>query len=275
MIKQDNFEVIISTCDRFSDLWEANIRLLKEAWPDRPARIHLVTDRPTDRHFDGINIVCAGVDTEITERLSAALEQIQAEYILFTLDDYFLTKPIHTRDIQRGIDFMSDNHIDFLRLYPASRHYLRRDGAVPCTGYPGYYIRDISEGNYKITLTPGLWRTDFMRKTVHDRMNAWEYEVALTSMARELSAVCAISNHDEFPYLDVVRKGKILRKANRYFKTHPIYHSDREVMKLRDELKLSLRTLIKHILPKKQLKKLKKVMVKRGYAYYSPIEDDK
>ena len=274
MKKQERFEVIISTCDLFSDLWDANIRLFRDAWPDCPARIHLVTDRPTERHFDGVNIVCAGEGTEITERLSAALEQIQAEYILFTLDDYFLTKPIHTRDIQRGIAFMSDNDVDFLRLYPASRIYLRRDGAVPCKGYPGYYIRDISTGNYKITLTPGIWRTDFMRKTVSKRLNAWQYEVALTPMARKLSAVCAISNHDEFPYLDVIRKGKVLRKANRYFKRHPIYHSDREVMYLRDELYLSFKTRLNHIVPKKQLKKMKKVMIRRGHRYYSPVEDD-
>ncbi len=274
MEQHESFEVIISSCERFSDLWDAYFCLLDTSWPDRPDRIHLVTDCPTEKRYDGVNIVCAGEGTEITERLRTALEQIHSEYILFTLDDYFLTEPIHTADIRRAIAFMADNKVDFLRLYPASRRYLRRDGARACDGYPGYYIRDISTGNYKITLTPGIWRTDFMRQTVRSRLNAWEYEVALTPMARELNAVCAISNHNEFPYLDVIRKGKLLRRADRYFKRHPIYRSDREVMKLRDELMLGFRTHLKHILPKSGVNQLKKTMIQRGYRYYSPLEDE-
>ena len=275
MEKKDDFELIISSCDRFSDLWDTHIRLLKESWKDRPSSIYLVTDSSTEKAYEGIKIVSAGEGTEITERLEAVLESVKSDYIVFTLDDYFLTEPIHSSDIRRGIDFMENNHVDFLRMVPATKRYLRRDNARPCKGYPGYYIRDISTGNYKITLTPGIWRTDFMRKTVSRKMNAWEYEVALTGMARELGAVCAISNHNEFPYLDVVRKGKLLRKADRYFKRNPIYHSEREVMKLKDELALEFRTKLKHVLPKKQLNRLKKTMIRRGHTYYSPTEDDK
>ncbi len=274
MGKKGDFELIISSCDRFSDLWDAHVQLLKESWKDRPERIYLATDRSTEKAYEGIKIISAGEGTEITERMKAVLELVESDYIVFTLDDYFLTEPIYTSNIQRGIDFMENNRVDFLRLVPATKWYLRRENAKPCKGYPGYFIRDISTGNYKITLTPGIWRTDFMRKTVSRKMNAWEYEVALTGMAREFGAVCAISNHNEFPYLDVVRKGKLLRKADRYFKRNPIYHSEREVMKLKDEMALNFRTRLKHVLPKKQLNKLKKAMIRRGHTYYSPTEDN-
>lgn len=47
---------------------------------------------------------------------------------------------------------------------------------------------------------------DFMDKTLTKKLNAWQYEVALTNMARQLNARCADSRRGEFPILDVIRK---------------------------------------------------------------------
>ena len=268
-----SFALVISTCENYSDLWEANLLLLRRSWSDCPARILLVTDAPTDRHFENVEIISAGEGTEITDRLKHALKSVEERYILFTLDDYFLTYPIRTERILQGLRFMEKHDVAYTRLYPATKHYLRREGAQPCADFEGYYFRNMEEGDYKISLAPGLWRTDFMRRTVNKSLNAWQYEVALTPMARELGARCAISNHNEFPYLDVIRKGKVLRKADRYFKSNPIYSSQRPVMKRRDEWKLGIRTWLRHTLPKGVFKCVKKTMVKHGHQYYSSVQD--
>ena len=137
--------------------------------------------------------------------------------------------------------------------------------------YPGIYTLDLSEGNYKVVLTPGIWRTDFMRKTLGQPMNAWQYEVSLTPKARELNARCATSNCGEFPYLDVIRKGRVLRKANRYFQSDPIYQSRRDVMRWQDELELNVRAWLKFVLPKWLFRVIKKIMIRRGHRFYSPV----
>ena len=49
-------------------------------------------------------------------------------------------------------------------------------------------------------------------ETLKKKDDAWQYEVALTQMARELSARCADSRRGEFPILDVIRKGKYLQR---------------------------------------------------------------
>ena len=86
-----NFSIIISTCDKFSDLWDAHILLLNQNWADRNVETFLVTDKPTDRTFENVTVVAAGEGTEITERLKVVLPLIKTEYVLFTLDDYFLS----------------------------------------------------------------------------------------------------------------------------------------------------------------------------------------
>ena len=41
MEMNEDLSVIISTCDKFSDLWDANIQLLNQNWADRNAETFL------------------------------------------------------------------------------------------------------------------------------------------------------------------------------------------------------------------------------------------
>ena len=270
MTEKTEFEVIISTCDKYSDLWDAHVLLMNQNWQDR-GRTWLVTDMPTQRTFDGITVISAGEGTEITQRLTAALERVASEYILFTLDDYFLTEPIKAEPIQKALAVMETEKLDYLLLFPIRGFELSRENAVEFSNNPGYFLRDVSQGNYKVSLYPGLWRTDFMRKTLERPMNAWQYEVALTPMAHQLNARCAISNNHEFPFLDVIRKGKVLRKAHRYFRKNPIYQSDRPVRTVWEEVKLDTRTWIGRLLPKPLFRLAKRLMMKLGMEFYSPV----
>ena len=114
---ENNFSIIISTCDKFSDLWDAHILLLNQNWADRNVETFLVTDKPTDRTFKNVTVVAAGEGTEITERLKAVMPLIKTEYILFTLDDYFLTESISTQAINEDIQIMEKHQMDYLRLF--------------------------------------------------------------------------------------------------------------------------------------------------------------
>lgn len=266
------FELIICTCDRYGDLWEGHMALLEENWGDRNARTILVTDKPTDAAFPGVEILAAGEGAEFTQRLALALERVQSKYILFTLDDYFLTRPIDSAALEGDIRFMEAEQVDYLRLYPASRHQMKVEGAWTVQDFPGYYVRNMARGDYKISLYPGIWRVDFMKKTLELPRNAWEYEVAVSELAKELGAKCAISCHREFPILDVVRKGKLLPKARWYFHRHPIYHGGRETLPCWDAWRIELRTMLRHWLPGPVFQASKRWLARRGHRFYSPVE---
>lgn len=270
-MENQNYEILISTCDKFSDLWEANVYLLNKNWSDRNAKTYLVTDAHTDREFDRVEVICAGEAKEITDRLRVALEQVKSEYVIFTLDDYFFTQTIDQRKICAIVDFMEKNAVDYTQLYPQPKYFLKQDGAKEYAQYPGVYSVDLTEGNYKVVLTPGIWRTDFMRKTLTESLNPWQYEVSLTESARKLGAKCATSNCGELPYLDVVRKGKLLRKAYRYFQQNPIYHGQRPVLNWSVEAKNWIRTQMNFYLPKGCLRLIKKILIRCGMKFYSPV----
>lgn len=270
-MKNIEYEVIINTCDKYSDLWDAHILLMNQSWADRDAKVYLLTDKETERKFAGVEVVCAGEYTEITERLKTVLDRVKTKYVLFTLDDYFLTEEIDNSALQNALEVMEQEHLDFLRLFAVKDLALRKERAQKLS-QEGFYLRGEDKENYKVSLYPGFWRTDFMRKTLDKRLNAWQYEVALTKMANELGARCAVSNNHEFPFLDVIRKGKVLRNAQCYFQQNPIYSSDRQVMSAWDEWKLNLRDWLKLVLPKPMFSMLKRLMIKCGMEFYSPVK---
>lgn len=249
-----------------SDL-NAHILLLNQNWADRNVETFLVTDKPTDRTFENVTVVAAGEGTEITERLKAVLPLIKTEYVLFTLDDYFLTERISTQAINEDIQIMKKYQIDYLRLFVMTMKSLRNRKAEELE--PGIFLLDNHAGDYIVSLYAGIWRKDFMEKTLTKKLNAWQYEVALTNMARQLNARCADSRRGEFPILDVIRKGKVLTKARKYFDGNPIYKGDREDMRVKDEWMLEFRTWLREWLPKPLFNLSKAIMRRRGYTFFS------
>ena len=262
---KDKLTLLIHTCDKFSDLWEVHVMLLNSNWADRNINTLLVTDKDTTKSYEGIKVISAGEGKELPVRAAAALQHIKTEYVLVTLDDYFLTKKIKTKKIGNLIDVMEKENLDYMSLFNDPNSFDRM------RGYKSIYNVKLN-GNYKVNLYPGIWRKSFIEKTIKDSMNAWQYEVSLTRIAREIGAKCALSKGKEFEILDVVRKGEILHKANRYLKKHNLYNGPRKVIKYRDEFKIFVFSTGKKILPQGIANYIKRRLINRGVRFYSDID---
>lgn len=256
--------MLISSCDAYSDLWDGHVELLNRNWPDRDFRVLLVTDKPTDKAYEGVEIVAAGADTEMPQRIACALEHVDTPYVLLTLDDYYPVNCVCDERIDSLLEQIEELGIDYLRLFKRPRP--KRE----ISGHEGLYWVDL-DGNYRVNLYAGIWRAEFLKATVGEKLNAWQYEVSLTGKAREYGAVCAASLGGEFETLDVVRKGKILHRAARYFRTDPVYQGDRGLCPLSHEAQIAVRTCMTEHLPKGVIDVMKHVMTKFGFKFYSGL----
>ncbi len=263
---KNKLTLLIHSCDKFSDLWPAHIKLLNQNWPDRGIRTILLTDKPRDDKYDGVEIIGAGDGKEITERIRHVLPLIGTEYILVTLDDYFPIYPIDSNKIERLIDIMDRCNYDYIRLFTEPKCPLNK------TMDAGIYTYALNK-DYRVNLYSGIWRKTFMGNTLNDSpMSAWDYEVSLTPTAAKLNAMCAMSKGCEFPILDVVRKGRLLRPAARYLKKHNLYNGDRPIMPLRDTIQLNLKICGQCIfrnLPEPVFNTVRKFMMLLGMKSFS------
>ena len=228
--------ILIHSCHKFSDLWAAHIKLLNKNWPNRNFRTIILTDAPEDIEFENVEIISAGVGLEITDRIRHILPLIETEYVLVTLDDYFPIYPLHTQKIERLIDIMDYKGYDYIRLFPEPKCKLSPTDDQDIFTYT-------LDGEYRVNLYSGIWRKSLIEKTLSPKsLTAWEYEVSLTPMAAKYHAKCAMSKGAEFPIMDVVRKGKLLRPAARYLNKNNLYFGPRPIMSLREVIKLWIKT---------------------------------
>lgn len=264
---KNKMTMLILSCELFSDLWDAHVHQLEKYWSDRGMDTYIVTDKAHETAYENVKVIAAGEGVEFTDRLKYALEQIDSEYVFITLDDYFLIKTVSNDRISALLTFMDEQKYDYIRLF-------KRPTKAKGKKISGYKkLNEVkTERRYSLNLYSGIWRKDFLYNTLRETLNPWVYEVRLYKTAVKLDAKCAVSNNRDFVILDVVRKGKILNKANNYFKKHPIYHGERPVHTRWYEFKLGIRTWGVRLMPKFIVNFARKFMSKRGHHYYSQDE---
>ena len=268
---KDKVTCLIFSCDKFSDLWDGNIKLFNENWADRDFETYIVTDKPTDRRMSGIGIIAAGVDVEWSERLKYALKFVKTDYVFVTLDDYFLMHKVDNEQMNSYLALMQEGEYDYIRFYP----HPKRATADELKTHRGVYNVDTS-CNYSVNLYPCIWTKNFLEFTVHEPKNAWMFEVTLSQKAISYGAKCLCSYNDDYVILDVVRKGKILHKANRYFKKNPdIYKGNREIQSWQYEIKLWVKTFFARYTPSCFLHTFRALYVKMGGNLFTQTNKSK
>lgn len=264
----ENLTLLIHSCGAYSDLWSGQVEMLNRHWGKRNIRTVILTDtNPMELSFEGVEIFCAGEGLEITDRLKAFLPTVTTEFVFVTLDDYYLMNDVDNDRISFLLKFMEQERFDYLRLFKIPKHGKKiRDGIYDV----GIYRK---QSSYYVNLYQGIWRKSFIENTITESLNAWQYEVSLTPYAIKNNIKCAMTKGKEYQILDVIRKGKVLHKAHRYFKKDPVYKGNRPIMPLKTELKLWFRTFLKRVLPRPIVRKLKKEMIKHGATFYSPLDE--
>lgn len=260
----NDMTMLIFSCEKFSDLWDAHVRLLEENWPDRSMETLFVTDAPHETHYPRVSLLAAGEEASFTARVRCACEAVETKYVFVTLDDYFLIHPVDTARIEHLVSVMEREGLDYLRLY----HRPTRATGAPVSGEEGLY-HIANEERYSVNLYAGIWRRDFFLRTAVGERSPWSYEASLSKAATALKANCAMDKARDFVILDVVRKGKILNKAHRYLKKHDLYHGERPVQSKWYEFALAVRTFGVRHMPRFAVELARRFMMKRGKHYYS------
>ena len=256
-----NFSIIVNSCDKYSDLWESHFALLREYWQGELPPTYLVTDQITDKCFAGVEILVFNGD--VPARLLQACKMIESNRVLITLDDYFVIGNIYGETINYLVNYTVENKIDYLRIY--DRRYTK------AKHYQDVKIMkklDLDE-KYAISLYPAIWDKSFFEYCAENDGNVWGFEPGLTEKAKLYNANCYSNNSGSFPILDVVRKGGVLRKANRYLKKHNINIGDRKLVNIKIEIRQVLADFIWWHMPRWVYRVARSACEKIGMKFYS------
>ncbi len=80
--------ILVVSCDRYRDLWAPFFTLFQRYWPDCDMPVYLGANF-VQAEFAGVRTLKAGDDESWSKGLRFFLENIQTEYVLLMLEDFF------------------------------------------------------------------------------------------------------------------------------------------------------------------------------------------
>jgi hypothetical protein len=259
----NSMAIVILSFDGYSDLWDPCLSLLKRFWPDNKYPIYLVTNN-AHPDFEGVRVINVGDEISWSNRARKAISQVQEDYILLLLEDYFLGGKVNSVQVSRLLEHTIINDIDYLRVVPIPKTRYKDGGAN------GLHV--MSEDTlYGINLQAAIWKKSFFLKTLSvEDYSAWEYEKRqkIDSPYRT-KGKCYVMDYWALNILNGVIQGQWYGATLKYFGKIGINIElgDRAIMSQKKVITLNFKRLLNRIVPVVAQKKLKPLLEKMGFKF--------
>lgn len=173
-MEKNKVTILVSSCDLYEDAWSPFVQLLRKHWPDcsYPIVISTETKKCPIKGVQTINIPGGGIFSW-TARLRYTLQQIQSEYILWFLEDYFLLKPVDVEGFRKGLSIL-ENHADvgLIHYTPVEKNTVNLHHDLEHC----YYELPIRKRTLRTRVAISLFRKEYFIKLLYGDENPWQYE---------------------------------------------------------------------------------------------------
>lgn len=225
--------LFVSSADNYEDCWFPFFRLLERYWPDCPYPIALNTEEK-EFSYPGLAITSLkigrapdGARWDFTSATIEGLKKVRSKYILWTLEDLFLTGKVDTARIEKLVTILRSRDYTQIHLTPTARS---RSAYLP-SEHPELWTIG-SNYRYRLSLLNGLWERERFMSYLVPGENPWQVEIFGSRRAgrRNDTFFCVRSetpkdpNSWPMPYMVTgVTKGKWEHKVEPLFAENGIY----------------------------------------------------
>ena len=226
--------------DAYSDLWTPFFHLFWHYWPDCPWRVYLGSEqRPfPDRR---VTPLTAG-HAQWSARLRFCLNQIDSDYVLLLLEDYFLDRAVSTPLLEEKLSLLARLSGGQLRLFPlpGPDHKL--------AGYPALGTID-PRATYRVSTQAAFWNRTHLSGLLVDSEPIWNFEWNATNRSRSSNWAYYATYKPLLHYRQVIERGEWFRSAARHFGDRAIGcdFTARPVMSRRRALLRALTTKLRYV----------------------------
>jgi hypothetical protein len=159
--------IVISSCDAFQECWEPFIFSMNKYWVDCPWDVYIVSNF-NSINSEKVNFILVGEDKGWASNLKKAISHIDADYIVYLQEDYFLDFKVDSAEIKKHLIYCSENNIDYLRLFgPFFDEFAIAD--TP------YSISPKSK-KYRLCLRNAIWNKKSLDEVLIEGYTGWQFE---------------------------------------------------------------------------------------------------
>ncbi len=205
--------VMVSSCDAYKDLWKPFFALFWKYWPDCPFPVYLGANQA---HFEHPQVRTLNVVEQAwSKNLRWFLEQIETDYVLFLLDDFFLDGPVDTALLLKNLASLDALKGTVLRVYPRPGPEQRLE-SEPAIG------RLHRHAPYRVSAQPAFWNRAHLVDLLRDNESAWQFEWNGTERSQTQESGFYGTYKPLLPYRHVVERGEWFWSAARHYQSEQI-----------------------------------------------------
>lgn len=168
-MKNKKISFVISSCDKYSDLWDVFFKCFFKFWPDCPYEIYLVSNFK-EYKSNKVNSIKIGEDKDYGTNLKNIVKHIPTEWFVLWIDDAIFSKKIDTPLIKKIFNLVQANNIGSCLLIPT---------------YPVVYSKDKTEligpipkfVKYRAAIGCSIYNKETFNKLILEGKNIWEHDV--------------------------------------------------------------------------------------------------
>ena len=131
------FSIILPAYDPYKDAFDIFMDLFEKNWPDCPYPV-VVTNMffQYESSLPNFHLKNCGDEKRYRVRRTEAINMVKAKYYLIMEEDRMFTGKIDTREIEKILDFMDENDIEYYRMNPS---FFKKKKKAKFEGYEHFY----------------------------------------------------------------------------------------------------------------------------------------
>lgn len=220
-MKRQDLAIVGIWYDGYYDIWEDFLELKEKFWKDCPYPMYIVNQTKElayKKKYD-VTVIHAGADAEYSRKIQTAIEQIDADYLLLVLEDFFFSRPVESKLLENVLNIVKENDLDYFSM-PLSE-FLPNKVGMPFKDYEGVY--DFSPAfEYTLSAQPAIWNKKFLKRCVgSENYNAWVFEGVYIKSPKahteKFLSKCKVDKSNFLGFKHGALQGKMIPEIVRYY----------------------------------------------------------
>lgn len=164
----NKISVLVLSCDSYSDVWGPFFTLFFRYWKC-PYQVYVTAETEQCLIPEVKTINCDGPTW--TDRIRAAVEQIDTEYVICMCEDFFFRRSVRQSMIDDCLKYMEED--PDIACFNFEKEY----GWFADSKYP-YFGRKPARSAYRNSCQPSLWRKSILVELLSVSESPWEWEMS-------------------------------------------------------------------------------------------------
>ena len=233
MSKNHNLDILVVSCDVYSDVWHVFFKSFHKQWTNCPLKINLLSNKKS-YNSRNVNTIKVGEDISWSDNLLRGIQDLKNDYILVLFEDLLFNNKISNNYFNKISNWINENDPNYLRL---------------CISHKPIYFDELiglipKITPYKTSTMPSIWKKSVLKDLLKEGESAWDFERNGSKRAYKYDGFYAVYN-DFITYNNAIIKGKWRRSIVNKNNNYDLNNKDlsRQIMTLREECEYSFRKL--------------------------------